>query len=194
MIFIYSLMFLLPTASDITCRWGQKSNMPPQTACGVPTWVRLPLVEGGKRFEFRRADNPNLSSYFHRKRDGKGPVKRFSNLINLYKVDLFLCPQDFDKPKTILFKLVTTKGVKDVQCRMGPVGAPAVSPVDPPMVVAMKGPDMDTPQPLVMAPDPMVVAPVKTAGPSIISDIVPPPVFKPAQNDPLARMVGFAVL
>jgi hypothetical protein len=187
---IFSLLLLIPSNSNFKCRWGTKSKLPPQAACGVPTWVRLPLPTGAKRFEFRRADNPNLSNYFHRKRDGNGPVKRFSNLINLYRVDLFLCPKDFEKGKTILFRKVTATGVKKMQCRLGE-GTPMVLPHKNPMDSSMKA--VMSQGAVTHSPD-VVLKKRSPIGDSVIKDIIPLPVFKPSQKDAFARFIGAMAL
>jgi hypothetical protein len=109
---LLTLFLLLPGNFDFNCRFDKVENeLDKQSVCGArPVRVRLPLPPEGKRLEFTKPENPSLKGYFHRRRNGRGKVKPFYNLINLYSVDLYLCKNDFKKKKTLLFRLVKKNG------------------------------------------------------------------------------------
>ncbi|MBN2723398.1 MAG: hypothetical protein JXR95_04940 [Deltaproteobacteria bacterium] len=190
MIIQFFSVFILLHSSGMNCRLGENAPLTSQPNCGIPRRLRLELPQGGRRFEFRRNDNPGLNGYFVRRRDSTGAVKRFSNLVNLYKVDIFLCPEDFKTSRTLLFHLLKGGKVKKVQCNLG--GNKTIS-VPGKTVTNVVSP--------VMNESSMAVTKLKTSVPdspdtkkSIISGNVVPPEYIPAKKDPFARFLAWLAL
>ncbi|MBU1220622.1 hypothetical protein KKF34_00875 [Myxococcota bacterium] len=188
--FVFTTLFLMQS-QNLNCRLGDNAPLPAQPNCGIPQRLRLEIPQTGKRMEFRRTDNPSLNGYFMRKRDATGPVKRFSNMINLYKVDLYLCPDDFKTQKTLLFHLLGNGKHQKMQCNLVAGGA-AVSnsmPVEPAMkTVTVMPADMASPP---VNPPPATVDVKKD---TLVTGVIKPPDFKPAKKDPFARFLGYLAL
>ncbi len=122
LVYLSTIMMLVSVGNGpFYCKWGKAVDVPAGPSCGKPHVIRTPLPPSGKRLEFRKSENPGLSGYFIRRKDGTGPVKQFRNLVNIYAVDLLLCPKDFESPRTLLFHLKTPRGWQPVQCKLGPL-------------------------------------------------------------------------
>ena len=194
---VFLLLISLMTAEpEFSCRWGEKSELQPLPDCGVPVRVRLKLPEETKgRLEFRRLENPGLTGYFHMKRDGQGSPKPFANQVNLFKVDLFFCPNDFTTPRTLAFHHVGIPQAKDYQCQLGPYSdadgpgndAPAMAAEKPApaasMAVVPPAGDMG-------AEKNLPTEPPKDA----VSGLIPPPRMIAGGEDAFARNLAAAAL
>ncbi len=201
-----SLLFLLNAEPDFSCRWGEKSELQIPD-CGTPVRLRIQFPDETRgRFEFRRIENPGLSGYFHKKRDGQGTPKPFANLVNLFKVDLYFCPRDFITPRTLIFHHVGISQPRDYQCKLGPFSEgdseenpPAMKEAgnDPEtaaagmgVLAAMAAPDAMSP-PDGMAPH---AANRPEPAPDVTSGIVPPPRWPSSTEDSFARTLAAAAL
>lgn len=194
-----SLLFLLKAEPDFSCRWGEKSDLQIPD-CGTPVRLRIQFPDETKgRFEFRRIENPGLSGYFHKKRDGQGSPKPFANLVNLFKVDLYFCPRDFTTPRTLIFHHVGIAQPKDYQCQLGPWqpgdNSEEAAPAMQEAANAPQNPgapaDSMTPGTAPMAPSP-AAAPADNT--DVTSGIVAPPQWPAGQEDLLARGLAAAAL
>jgi hypothetical protein len=192
---LLTLFLLLPGNFDFNCRFDKVENeLDKQSVCGArPVRVRLPLPPEGKRLEFTKPENPSLKGYFHRRRNGRGKVKPFYNLINLYSVDLYLCKNDFKKKKTLLFRLVKKNGeTEKLQCSLSKDDNKKLNPIQ--KVIknkkekksANKVKKKEAPENLEKKQD--------RSEESLVKGVISVPRFVPAKNDPFARFLALAGL
>ncbi|MGM0597038.1 MAG: hypothetical protein ACQES9_08380 [Myxococcota bacterium] len=192
---LFTLFLLIPGDFDFNCRFDKVENeLEKQSVCGArPVRVRLPLPPDGKRLEFKKPDNPSLKGYFHRRRNGRGKVKSFYNLINLYSVDLYLCKNDFQKKKTLLFRLVKKNGeTENLQCSLSNKDNKKLNPIQ--KVVKSKKETKSATR--VKNQDTHENAGNKQdkSEESLVKGVISVPRFVPAKNDPFARFLALAGL
>lgn len=203
-----SLIFLLNAKPEFSCRWGEKSDLQIPD-CGFPVRLRIQFPDETKgRLEFRRSENPGLSAYLHKKRDGQGVPKAFLNLVNLFKVDLYFCPRDFVTPRTLIFHHVGITQPKDYQCQLGPFSEGDAEETPPPMMKEGETPSQSLSAGVAPTEGTMTaISPSGAMTTSVVtpevqdvtSGIVPPPRWPVTFEDTLARMLAviaiiFAVL